>query len=68
MDGPPEQCGKASQCIMPNGDRSRGLWTPVRDYESRGKIKGEWGGVRASTKKGTHLIVRGIVRSVFKDN
>jgi hypothetical protein len=35
---------------------------------SAGKIKGEWGGVRASPKKGTYLIVRGIVRSVFKDN
>jgi hypothetical protein len=25
------------KCTMPNGDRRRGLWTPVRDYESGGK-------------------------------
>jgi hypothetical protein len=48
-------CGgdRATKCIMPDGDRSRGLWMSVGDYE---------------TKKGTRLIVRRIVWSVFKDN
>jgi hypothetical protein len=35
MGGPPGRCREAPKCIMPNRDRSRGLWTPVSDYESR---------------------------------
>jgi hypothetical protein len=49
---------------MPNGDRSRGLWTPVSDYESGGQIKGEWDCVRAARKRnqGGYATVPAVVK------